>query len=144
MEEVPCRFDAIRQADILKDYPGLNSFYTRFASEAPTQSILKDGGGSVATLKPIFAKRFTRFSINLKLDDTSLLGMSRDCRSQVDAQLIHFFILFCQPQSQIYSMYFACSLFQPRVTKERCPMPLGSISNSEHLYNSFSGGSPDS
>jgi len=32
------------KADILKDYPGLNSFYTRFASEAPTQSILKDGG----------------------------------------------------------------------------------------------------
>eukprot|EP00435_Cladocopium_sp_Y103_P007528 s3067_g2.t1 len=30
--------------DILKDYPGLSSFYTRFASEAATQSILKDGG----------------------------------------------------------------------------------------------------
>ena len=33
------------QEDILKDYPGLSSFYSRFASEAATQSILKDGGG---------------------------------------------------------------------------------------------------
>ncbi|CAK9021159.1 unnamed protein product [Durusdinium trenchii] len=36
------------QENILKDYPGLSNFYTRFASEAATQSVLKDGGSCVA------------------------------------------------------------------------------------------------